>query len=70
MPRTAAPPGQSLAERDDELRKLILEMDQLEEKRAAIQRRIKQLMGVGGQRRKVYHLPISALDEAFQHSRG
>ena len=37
-----------LAERDDELRRLLVEMEQLDAKRAALQDRVKLLLGLGG----------------------
>ncbi|MFH1059208.1 MAG: hypothetical protein V1797_11110 [Pseudomonadota bacterium] len=47
----AIPHAESIAARDDELRRLLLELDQLENKRAAIQRRIKLLVGLGDKRK-------------------
>jgi hypothetical protein len=41
----------SMADRDDELRRLVGELDQLDLRRAAVQRRIKQLLGLAGPRK-------------------
>lgn len=41
----------SLADRDDELRRLVLELDQLDRKRSALQSRIKLLLGLERPRR-------------------
>ncbi|MFZ5586096.1 MAG: hypothetical protein ACOZHQ_09225 [Thermodesulfobacteriota bacterium] len=41
----------TIAERDDELRRLLLELDQLETRRTAIQRRLKLLVGLGDKKK-------------------
>ncbi len=46
----AIPPNR--AERDDELRRLVLELDALEKKRSALQERLKLLLGLGQSRRR------------------
>lgn|GEM_PF-5422471 len=50
MTETAARTA-SLAERDDELRRLVIEMEQLDQRRAAVQERIKLLLGMAKPRR-------------------
>jgi len=41
----------SLADRDSEIRALLVRLDELEKTRSAVQRRLKVLMGMGGPKR-------------------
>lgn len=52
----------NVAERDDELRRLLLEADALEKKRAAIQERIKLLLGLAPMRRTKSRYSLADLD--------
>ena len=65
MPRpalTAASPPATMAERDDELRRLVLEIDQLEAKKAALQTRLKLLLGLGAAKKAQSRFTLDYLD--------